>query len=197
MKRLIELETLIARSQESFCQIGRALKEIKDGRLYKQALFETFEAYAKARWDIGRSQAYRLIKSYEVVRNLSPIGDIMPANESQVRPLAQLDPCEQRNIWKDFIKSGVELTAQNIRKFIDSQRSKQQIRSDLSDRITDEYMAAVNAMFEQVRVAQHDHWQKTSQQAALLWNRVLREKILSQGIVRQLPWPVTTINLSG
>jgi hypothetical protein len=181
MERLIELKTLIARSQESFCQIGRALKEIKDGRLYKQALFETFEAYAKARWDMGRSQAYRLIKSYEVVRNLSPIGDIMPANESQVRPLSQLDPSEQRNIWKDFIKSGVELTAQNIRKFIDSRKSKQQIRPDLSDRITDEYMAAVDVMFEQVRVAQHDHWQKTSQQAALLWNRVLREKILSQG----------------
>ena len=181
MERLIELETLIAHGQERFCQIGRALKEIKDGRLYKQALFETFEAYVKARWDMGRSQAYRLIKSYEVVRNLSPIGDIMPANESQVRPLAQLDPCEQRNIWKDLIKSGVELTALNIRKFIDSRKPKQRIKPDLSDRITDEYMAAVNAMFEQVRVAQHDHWEKTSQQAALLWNRVIREKILSNG----------------
>ena len=73
----MELETLIAHNQERFCQIGRALKEIRDGRLYKQALFETFEAYIRARWDIGRSQAYRLITSYEVIRNLSPIGDTL------------------------------------------------------------------------------------------------------------------------
>jgi len=178
MDRLIELERLIARNQERFCHIGRALKAIRDGRLYKQVLFDTFEAYARTRWDMGRSQAYRLIKSYEVIHNLSPIGDRMPANESQVRPLAQLTPDEQRKTWKDFINSGVESSALNIRKFIDSRKPKPESKPDLSELITDEYLAAVNAMLEQIRVAQHDHWQKTSRQAALLWNRVLREKIL-------------------
>jgi len=42
-------------------------------------------------------------------------------------------------------------------------------------------MAAVQQVMEQVRMAQHDHWQQTSRQAALLWNRVIREKILSKG----------------
>ena len=74
--RLIHLENMIARSQEHFYEIGRALKEIRDNRLYKLALFEAFEAYVKARWDMGRAQAYRLIKSYEIICNLSPIGDI-------------------------------------------------------------------------------------------------------------------------
>jgi hypothetical protein len=182
MERLNELETLIAHNQEGFCQIGQALKEIRDGRLYKEALFETFEAYTRARWDIGRSQAYRLIKSYEVIRNLSPIGDKLPVNESQVRPLAELEPCEQRKAWKDFINSGIELTAYNIRKFIDGRKPKPQTRPDLSEQITDEYMAAVNTMLEQIRVAQHVNWQDTSQQAALLWNKVIREKILSKEV---------------
>ena len=181
MDRLMELETLIAHNQERFCEIGRALKEIRDGRFYKNALFETFEEYTRARWDIGRSQAYRLITSYEVIRNLSPIGDKLPANESQVRPLAQLESCEQRKAWKDFMNSGIELTAHNIRKFIDARKSKPQKRPDLSGQITADYMAAVNAMLEQIQVAQHVHWQDTSQQAALLWNRVIREKILSRG----------------
>ncbi len=181
MERLNELETVIAHNQECFCQIGQALKEIRDGRLYKQALFETFEAYTRARWDIGRSQAYRLIKSYEVIRNLSPIGDKLSVNESQVRPLAQLEPCEQRKAWKDFMNSNIELTAHNIRKFIDARKPKPQNRPDLSNQITDEYMEAIKIMLEQVRVAQHVHWQDTSQQAALLWNRVIREKILSKG----------------
>jgi hypothetical protein len=35
-------------------------------------------------------------------------------------------------------------------------------------------------MIDQVRVARQDHWQGTSRQAALLWNRVVREKILEK-----------------
>ncbi len=49
-----------------------------------------------------------------------------------------------------------------------------------TDRISDAYRTAVFAMIEQFRVAQNDRWQKTSRQAALLWNRVIREKILSK-----------------
>lgn len=181
MERLAQLEALIARSQEHFCKTGRALKEIRDSRLYRQALFDTFEAYTRARWDMGRSQAYRLIKSYEVIHNLSPIGDILPANESQARPLAHLEPSEQRRTWKEFIKSGIELTALNIKRFIDAQEPVN-APPDLTGRITDEYMAAVKFMLEQICVARHDHWQKTSRQAALLWHRVIREKILSEKV---------------
>ncbi|GEM_PF-2536975 len=116
--RLLHLETIIARNQGHFCDIGRALNEIRKNRLYKLALFETFESYTRAWWDMGRAYAYRLIKSYEVVCNLSPIGDILPANECQVRPLAQLEPIEQRKAWQRFLNSGMEITALNIKKFI-------------------------------------------------------------------------------
>ena len=51
---------------------------------------------------------------------------------------------------------------------------------DLTGRISPEYMAAVKALLEQVRMARHDNWQATSCQAALLWNRVVREKILAK-----------------
>ncbi len=177
--RLILLENTIARGQEHFYEVGRALKEIRDNRLYKLALFETFEAYVKARWDMGRAQAYRLIKAYEIIYNLSPIGDVLPANESQVRPLVQLKPAEQRKVWKNFLNTGMEMTALNIKKFIKGNRKPDKNGpADLSDQISSEYMAAVRFMLEQVSVSQHDHWQKTSRQAALLWNRVIREKIL-------------------
>ncbi len=181
MDRLLKLETLIARNQECFYKIGKALKEIRDNRLYKQALFESFETYTRERWDMGKSHAYRLIKFYEVIYNLSPIGDTLPANESQARPLAQLDSIEQRRIWKDIIETGMELTARNIKKFIESRKTAPVSEPDLTDRITNEYLAVVKAMLEQVRVAQHDHWQQTSHQAALLWHRVIYEKIVSKG----------------
>ncbi len=181
MERLLKLETLIARNQESFYKIGKALKEIRDNRLYKQALFESFETYARERWDMGKSHAYRLIKFYEVIYNLSPIGDKLPANESQARPLTQLDSIEQRRIWKEVMDSGMELTARNIKKFIESRKTAPVSKPDLTDRISNEYMTVVKAMLEQVRVAQHNHWQQTSRQAALLWHRVIHEKIVSKG----------------
>jgi hypothetical protein len=180
-KHLARLESLISCNQAHFCETGRALKEIRDNRLYKLALFDTFEAYTRARWDISRAHAYRLITYCEVIHNLSPIGDVLPANESQVRHLAPLMPMEQRRVWKNFLASGSELTAQNIKRFIAARGMKKPDPPDWSDRITPEYKVAVKAMLEQVRVARHDNWQSTSRQAALLWNRVVKEKILSKG----------------
>lgn len=112
---------------------------------------------------------------------MSPIGDILPANECQVRPLAQLEPVKQRKVWKNFLNSGMEITALNIKKFIGNRAGTKNNPADLSNQISREYMTTVQLMMEQVRVAQHDHWQQTSRQAALLWNRVIKEKILSKG----------------
>lgn len=179
-RQLTRLESLISSNQEHFFETGRALKEILDNRLYRLALFDTFEAYTKARWDISRAHAYRLIKYCEVIHNLSPIGDVLPANESQVRHLASLRPMEQRRVWKDFLDSGTELTAQNIKRFITARTMKQEDPPDLSGRITEEYMAAVKMMLQQVRTARSDQWQNTSRQAALIWHRVIQETILSK-----------------
>lgn len=181
-ERLTYLEDLIARNQCQFHKIGKALKEIKDKRLYKLILFETFEAYTKARWDMGKSHAYRLIQAYQVVNNLSPIGEILPANEFQVRPLVKLDRVGQRKAWKTFLNTRMEITAPNIKKFIDGCKkpAKGTPVVDLTDQISKEYMDAVQVMLEQVRIAQNDHWLKTSRQAGLLWNQVIREKILSK-----------------
>ena len=183
--RLTHLENIIAGNQNRFYQIGKALKEIRDSRLYKLTLFETFEAYAKARWDIGRSQAYRLINAYNVVSNLSPIGDRLPGNENQTRPLVQLDPVEQRKIWQELLSTGLELSARNIKKFIDERTAKENLKPidrpiDRTGQISEEYRQTVQEMLNQVQVAQNDHWQKTSRQAALLWHRVIREKILAK-----------------
>jgi len=181
-ERLNYLETIIAGKQQDFYKLGKALNEIKQTRLYRLALYDSFGAYVKARWDMGRSQAYRFINAYQVVNNLSPIGDRLPVNESQVRPLAKLTPLEQRAAWQRFLSTGEELTALNIKAFVCSNNpSHKNNPVNLTDRITDTYMAVVSAMLEQVRIAQHDRWQKTSCQAALLWNRVIQEKILAKG----------------
>jgi len=180
--RLTRLENIIADNQYRFYEIGKALKEIRDSCLYKKALFNSFEAYARNRWDIGRSQAYRLINAYNVMNNLSPIGDKLPGNETQTRPLVPLSPPEQRKIWKDFLDTGMEMNARNIKIFINGCKTKDDSPPDHTARISDRYMAAVNEMIEQIRYAQHDHWQKTSHQAALLWHRVMQEAIVAREV---------------
>ncbi|SMD14612.1 hypothetical protein SAMN02746065_1583 [Desulfocicer vacuolatum DSM 3385] len=182
-ERLIHLENIIAGKRRGFYELGKALNEIKQSRLYRLTLHDSFAAYVKARWDMGKSQAYRFIHAYQVIKNLSPIGDRLPANESQVRPLAGLNPLEQRAAWKRFLASGKELSALNIKTFIRSDKpSHKNVPGDQTGIISNEYMAAVSAMMEQVRIAQNDQWQKTSQQAAILWNRVIREKILAKEV---------------
>jgi hypothetical protein len=50
--RLNALEQVIDKRRRSFYQIGKALREIRDERLYRELLYDTFEQYLKKRWDM-------------------------------------------------------------------------------------------------------------------------------------------------
>lgn len=183
---LADLENVIESNQCEFYKVGKALGRIRDGRLYRQVLFDSFETYVRDRWDMARSQAYRLINASKVIDNLSPIGDgILPQNESQARALTPLKRIEQRNLWREFVESGTTMNASNIRKFIKT-RTKKTTPCDKpkpGDRVgvvTANYQAAVKAMLEQIRLAQNDNWQSTSRKAALFWLRIMKDKILSK-----------------
>jgi len=106
---LERLEGIIRRNLQSFYEVGRALMEIRDSGLYRDVLgFDTFEAYCRERWDFTRSYAYRLMDSASVIEVVSPIGDIKPTNESQTRPLARLEPDQQREAWAKAVETAPE-----------------------------------------------------------------------------------------
>ena len=50
-------ERTIARGLKSFLEVGLALKEIRDQRLFGQQ-FDSFEAYCIHRWELSRPRAY-------------------------------------------------------------------------------------------------------------------------------------------
>jgi len=182
--RLARLETIIENHRRQFYSSGRALKQIRDERLYRDLLFDNFEAYVRQRWDMHRSHAYRLIQAAAVVDNLLPIGDgIVPQNESQARVLARENKDEQRRLWRGFISSGMALNAANIRKFIRSQKktgpAKKPKSVQLVEIVSAGYKAAVMAMLDQIRWAKNDAWQTTSKPAALFWLKVMKEHILT------------------
>ena len=179
-KRLNFLEKRIDNGVKNFYTMGKSLREIRDGRLYKIVLFNRFEQYTKNRWDMGKSKAYRLINASIAIDNVSPIGETLPQNEAQARALIPFKKAVQRKIWGDFLKSGMTLTALNIHNFAASYQEKKKLKKlDQTHIISEAYKNAVMLMMEQIKVAQNKGWEDTSRDAALMWNQVMHERILS------------------
>ncbi len=179
-EQLKRLEEVIEKNQRSFYVIGKALKQIRDERLYREYSYDLFEHYTKSRWDMGKSHAYRLIEAYQIIVNLSPIGEILPENEAQTRPLARLSAFDQRKFWREFTRSESILKASTISRCVTTFLGMKETESgiDLTKIITNDYYAAVMVVLEQIKKAQNDSWKGTSRPAALFWNKVMKEKIL-------------------
>jgi len=176
-RRLAQLEAVIKKYRQDFYSVGKALKEIRDGRHYHKLSFKSFESYVRIRWDIGRSHAYRLIEAFCVIDNLSPIGELLPKNEAQARPLTRLDAFSQRRLWREFLKTQKALSAVNIKKFVSAHLGEQKTKAAFIEVISKDYQQAVREMLSQITLAQNNRWKSTSQTTALYWNKVMKEKI--------------------
>lgn len=84
---LATCEAALDNLRVAFWAAGKALQVIRDARLYR-ASHDSFENYVEQRWEIGKSQAYRLIEAWPLAERLFPIGDRL--TESQVRELLPL-----------------------------------------------------------------------------------------------------------
>lgn len=111
---LASCEQRIERGLKTFIDVGQALAEIRDSRLYK-GTHDTFEAYLEGRWGMSRAHAYRMISAAEVV---SPMGDIEapPTNERQTRELAKVPEAERADVWREATeRTGGKPTAAAVR----------------------------------------------------------------------------------
>ncbi|MEU3096581.1 hypothetical protein ABZ690_17735, partial [Streptomyces sp. NPDC006967] len=57
---LTENEAVIERGIKTFYEVGTALADIRDRKLYR-ADYGTFEEYAEKRWQMSRRRAYQMI----------------------------------------------------------------------------------------------------------------------------------------
>jgi hypothetical protein len=134
--RLAELESIVERGLATFVEVGAALLEIRDSRLYHQT-HKTFEDYCRERWEMSRQRAHQLIEASEVARNLSTVVDVSPTSERQVRPLAKLEPEQQREAWKAAIEINPTPTAEQVRHIagsFDDRRQKREARELAEER---------------------------------------------------------------
>jgi len=100
--RLKELEAIVEQEVQTFYQVGKALEEIREHKLYRET-HKTFEAYCQDKWGIARQTANRLISAARVTEILEPIGSKIPKKENQVRPLNGLAPELQIEIWQEAV----------------------------------------------------------------------------------------------
>jgi hypothetical protein len=124
---LFECESVIEKHiQDFFYEVGKALMEINDRKLYREE-YPTFAEYCKTRWNLERSRAYQIIKFYKIAENV----DDRRHSEYTLRPLARFTPEQQREIyWKAFeqVPDGGKLTHNLIYEVIDSiQHSSKQL----------------------------------------------------------------------
>jgi hypothetical protein len=94
--QLAMCEQVIERGKRSWIDMGRALREIRDARLYR-ATHGTFEDYCEQRWEIARRHAYRLMDGAAAVVNVSD--RTQGITLEAMRPLAGLPPEQQREVW--------------------------------------------------------------------------------------------------
>jgi len=128
------LEGIISRNQQSFYEVGVALTEIRDKKLYRDVSgFATFEEYCKVKWDFSRRHAYRLIESSSVVDTVKCVQLVTPTTESQARPLTKLEPDQQVIAWQkaiDITPPGKPVTAALVSRVVKQMTKKEGAMED-------------------------------------------------------------------
>lgn len=104
-RRLIQLESVIERGKQTFVEVGLALAEIRDSRLYR-AEHGTFELYCRDKWNFTRQYVNQIIAGSSAVKSLPPNLETMVSNSRQARELARIDPERRVEVLDSTAKSG-------------------------------------------------------------------------------------------
>jgi hypothetical protein len=134
--RLGVLERVIERGMQTFVEVGRALAEIRDGRLYRTG-HATFEAYCRERWGFSRQHAYRAVDAASIAELVSPTGDTpRPSSERVARELVPLKghPEQMREAWAETVaEHGPKPTAKQVRTRVNLRVVAEQAVRDAAD----------------------------------------------------------------
>jgi hypothetical protein len=120
-ERLKELESVIARGRKTFIEVGYALAEIRDRRLYRQT-HPTFEAYCAEQWGWTRQRSYQLMNAATVVKLLPAGMSTRVDNEATARELAKLEPKEREKVLQAIEQRGERVTPAAIRAVVKEER---------------------------------------------------------------------------
>lgn len=134
---LEELEGVIERGLKTFLEVGYAIREIRDQKLYREQ-YSSFDTYCRERWGWSRGHAGRVAQAADTAEVLG--GEYPMENLSQARamyPHAKEDPEAARVVWSELNEGREEgstpLSGSDIRQAFQERREYKDYLSDLPD----------------------------------------------------------------
>ena len=113
-QRLEELEKTIARGKKTFVEVGQALAEIRDLRLYRRE-YGGFDEYIQTKWGWKKAYANHVIRAADVVTSLPAETATIVANEAAARELAKVEPNQRPGVVQAIVDEGKPVTAAAIK----------------------------------------------------------------------------------
>ena len=112
-QRLVELEKTIAKGKQTFVEVGLALAEIRDLRLYKRE-YGGFEEYCREKWGWTKQHAYRLIEAAPIAKSNLQV----TLSQNAAIELAKAEPKLRAGIVQSVVDEGKPVTAAEIKKHL-------------------------------------------------------------------------------
>lgn len=119
-KRKSELVAVVKRGMATFVEVGKALAEIRDAKLYRDS-HETFAKFCDAEFQISDRRARQLIEAVHVTavienRNHGSENGKLPTAERQARELAKAPEEKQAEAWEQAVEDagGEQPTAKQV-----------------------------------------------------------------------------------
>ena len=115
-RSLVECEAVIERGLGTFVEVGEALLEIREQRLYRM-IHGDFDTYCRDRWGFSRRRAGEFIEAADVVNRLGEISpSVAPTREAHAAALTPLrdDPEAMAEVMDEVGSTGDRVTAEKI-----------------------------------------------------------------------------------
>jgi hypothetical protein len=200
--RLEECEQAIKKGLNTFLEVGEALAEIRDNRLYKET-HKAFRKYCKDVWDLGKSTAQQKINGYKVVQLMKEKVDaiasiseidlpenhdiVLQLNEAQARQIAKLkNPDDQVKALGLVLKKinqdpKPKLTAALINKVVKEIKGgvvKRKIKTtkkkvDATSLLSKQFKSQYQVMLEIIDAEKNNEWVTSKRKEVIKWLKTL------------------------
>jgi hypothetical protein len=112
-KRLIHLEKIIEKGQLTFVEVGEALTEIRDKKLYR-CDYKSFEDYCQEKWGWSRNRGLQMIQAAETVAELPEKVVTKVTTETAARAIRKIPQPKRAAVVEAVVESGQPVTAKTI-----------------------------------------------------------------------------------
>lgn len=201
-ERLKVLEGVIFTGIKAVFEMGSAMKEIRETRLYRVRC-KTWEEYVRDVWDMGKSFVNYQIAASDVIKNLKEnghnCGDLLtyegtqgdlyegiinqrlPINEAQARPLTALVPAQQIAAWDLVLEEAGDrkITARLVTSVVEGilkkqdKKKKEYLQREIETSVPADFSQTFNSLIDLIE-----------QYKASKWKGIDKEQIA--GFIRQL-----------